>query len=121
MSRSDLTLADLYLRTIVEEVPDMTMVGEALRPDMFERLRELESLREYEAKVTAEAKAEVGVATTAANLKEFLILRGDAPAEHALDAISACRKADVRAAWLKRAYLGETAGRLFPEPKLSTS
>ncbi|MGH3248888.1 MAG: hypothetical protein ACRDOI_22170 [Trebonia sp.] len=42
----------------VEEVPDMSMVGEALQPDMFERLRELESFREYEARVEAKAKAE---------------------------------------------------------------
>ena len=167
MSRSDLTLANLYLRTIVEEVPEMTMVGEALRPDMFERLRELESFREYEAKVRAEAeaeaeaavaeaeaavaeaeaavaeakaeaakvraeaanvraeaanvRAEVEVATTASNLKEYLVLRGDAPCEHALNMISACRNADVLAAWLKRAYLGETSAQLFPEPKPSTS
>ena len=64
-SSSTRALANLYLRTIAE-IPDMTMVGEALRPDMFERLRELESFREYEAK-------------------------------------------DVLAAWLKRAYLGETS------------
>jgi hypothetical protein len=174
MSRSDLTLANLYLRTIVEEVPEMTMVGEALRPDMFERLRELESFREYEAKVKAEAadgaeaavaeakaeaakekaeaakekaeaakekaeaanvraeaasvraeaanvRAEAEVATTASNLKEYLVLRGDAPCEHALNTISACRNADVLAAWLKRAYLGETSAQLFPEPKPPTS
>jgi hypothetical protein len=147
MSHSDLTLADLYLRTIVEEVPEMTMVGEALRPDMFERLRELESFREYEAKVKAEAdaeaKAEAEVAakvaaaaaeaqlaeakaqtettTIASNLKEFLVLRGDAPSAHALHAISACSSADVLAAWLKRAYLGETSAQLFPEPKPRTN
>jgi hypothetical protein len=147
MSRSDLTLADLYLRTIVEEVPEMTMVGEALRPDMFERLRELESFREYEAKVKAEAdaaaqaaaqaavkvqlaeanaqlaaaKAQTETATIASNLKEFLVLRGDAPSAHTLHAISDCGSADVLAAWLKRAYLGETAAQLFPEPKPRTS
>ena len=43
----------------------MTMVGEALRPDMFERLRELESFREQssprrgQGKGEAEAEAEV--------------------------------------------------------------
>jgi hypothetical protein len=158
MSSSDLTLADLYLRTIVEEVPEMTMVGEALRPDMFERLRELESFREYEARVKAEAdaaakaaakaeaevaakvaaaaaaaqlaeakaqlaeaKAQTETATIASNLKEFLVLRGDAPSAHALHAISACSSADVLAAWLKRAYLGETAAQLFPEPEPRTS
>ena len=168
MSRSDLTLADLYLRTIVEEVPEMTMVGEALRPDMFERLRELESFREYEAKVKAEAdavakaeakaeakaaveaaveaevaakaaaaaakaqlaegkaqlaevKAQTETATIASNLKEFLVLRGDAPSAHALHTISACSSADILATWLKRAYLGELSAQLFPEPKPPTS
>ena len=165
MSRSDLTLANLYLRTIVEEVPEMTMVGEALRPDMFERLRELESFREYEAKVKAEAAVEAAVEAEAAaevkvragvaaaeaavqaaeaaakaqvaeakaqvaeakaqteadNLTDFLILRGDAPSEHALNTISACRNAGLLAAWLKRAYLGETSVQLFPEPKPPTS
>jgi hypothetical protein len=76
-SSSTRALANLYLRTIAE-IPDMTMVGEALRPDMFERLRELESFREYEAK-------------------------------------------DVLAAWLKRAYLGETSTQLLPEPKPPTN
>jgi hypothetical protein len=143
MSRSDLTLADLYFRSIVEEVSEMTMVGEALRPDMFERLRELESFREYEAKVkaeaeataqarvkaeaeavkaeaqaaVAEAKAQTKAATVADNLTEFLILRGDAPSEHTLDTISACRNAGLLASWLKRAYLGETSAQLFPEPQ----
>jgi hypothetical protein len=138
MSRSDLTLADLYLRTILEEVPEMTMLGEALRPDMFERLRELESFREYEAKVVAraeakadaaakaavaeakaavaEAKAEAEAATIAGNLNEFLVLRGDAPSEHAINTINACRNAGVLSAWLRRAYLGETSAQLFPEP-----
>ncbi len=81
----------------------MTMLGEALRPDMFERLRELESFREYEAKVEARAEAKADAAakarrraakadaeakaeaeadsTIAGNLNEFLVLRGDAPSE----------------------------------------
>lgn len=117
----------------------MTMLGEALRPDMFERLRELESFREYEAKVEARAeakadaaakakadaavkaavaaaKAEAEVTTIAGNLNEFLVLRGDAPSEHAINTINACRNAGVLSAWLRRAYLGETSAQLFPEP-----
>jgi hypothetical protein len=132
MSLSDLTLADLYLRTILEEVPEMTMLGEALRPDMFERLRELESFREYEAKVearaearaeakakaeVAEAKAEVEAAAVAGALNEFLVLRGDAPSEYAINTINACRNAGVLSVWLRRAYLGETSAQLFPEPE----
>jgi hypothetical protein len=55
--RSDLTLADLYLRAIVEEVPK-TMLGELVQPDMLDKLRSLEWFREYEADVKAEADAE---------------------------------------------------------------
>ena len=116
LERSDLTLADLYLRAIVEEIP-MAMLGDILQPDMFDKLRHLAGFREYEAKVKAEGKAETEAATTANNLTEFLILRGDKPTEHALSTISACRNADMLAAWLKRAYLGETSAQLFPEPK----
>lgn len=114
LERSDLTLANLYLRAIVEEVP-MTMLGEILRPDMFDKLRHLEGFREYEAKVKAEGKAETEAATRASDLAEFLTLRGDKPTEHALDTISACRNPGLLAAWLKRAYLGETSAQLFPE------
>lgn len=97
------------------EHDEVAAVGEALRPDMFERLRELESFREYEAKVKAEGKAETEVAIRAEDLKDFLVLRGDAPSGHALRTISACSDVDVLAAWLKRAYLGETSAQLFPE------
>jgi hypothetical protein len=152
LTDSDLTLANLYVRAIVEEVPK-AMLGEVLQQDMFDKLRELESFREYEAKVRAEheatikaeadarvAKADARVvetearmaetearmaeteaATTADNLAEFLILRGDAPTEHALNTMSACRNARLLAAWLKRAYLGETSAQLFPEPKSPTT
>lgn len=139
LTGGDATLANLYLRAIVEEVP-MTMLGEVLRPDMFEKLRGLESFREYEAKVRAELKAEADAsaavaaearlaeakarvateakaATLAETLVDFLVLRGDVPSEHTLDTIGACRNAVMLAAWLKRAYLGETSAQLFPEPK----
>jgi hypothetical protein len=123
MSLSDLTLADLHLRTDLEEIPEMTMLGDALAPDMFERLRELESFREYEVKVeaqakaaVAEAKAEAEAATVGGALNEFLVLRGDVPSEYAINTISACRTAGVLSVWLRRAYLGETSAQLFPEP-----
>jgi hypothetical protein len=58
MSEHDLTVANLYMKAILEEVKDVAMLEEALQPDMFERLRELSSFREYEAKVKAEGKAE---------------------------------------------------------------
>jgi hypothetical protein len=54
----DLTLANLYFRTMMEEAPKMTMLEAALTPEMLERLRELESFRDYEARVRAEAEAE---------------------------------------------------------------
>lgn len=124
LEHSDLTLADLYMRAIVEEVP-YTMLGEILQPDMRDKLRTLEWFREYEAEIEAKAraeaearaKAETEAATTANNLMEFLILRGDVPTGHALNTISACRNAPLLAAWLKRAYLGETSAQLFPEPE----
>ncbi len=116
---SDPTLANLYLRAIVEEIP-VTMLGELLQPDMFDKLRHLESFREYEAKVKAEGRAEgeaeTNTAATSRHLKDFLVLRGDAPSKHVLNTISACQDADVLEAWLKRAYLGETTAQLFPEP-----
>ena len=87
----------------------------------FERLSELESFRDYEAKVKAEAKAETKAATVADNLAELLILRGDAPSEHALNTISACHNSALLASWLKRANLGETCKQLVPEPKSPTS
>jgi len=116
------------------EVPK-AMLGEVLQQDMFDKLRELESFREYEAKVRADHEstikaeadarvaetearmAETEAATTADNLAEFLTLRGDAPTEHALNTINACHSARLLAAWLKRAYLGETSAQLYPEPK----
>ena len=48
----------------------VTMLGEVLQPDMFEKLRHLESFREYEAKVKAEGKAEADAAATSRHLKD---------------------------------------------------
>ncbi|MGH3245462.1 MAG: hypothetical protein ACRDOI_04505 [Trebonia sp.] len=122
LADSDLTLANLYMKAILEEVPKV-MLGEILQPDLREKLRSLEWFREYEAEVEAmaeakvEAKVEAATAVVVAdNLTEFLILRGDAPTEHALTVINACRNVVMLTAWLKRAYLGETSAQLFPEP-----
>jgi hypothetical protein len=41
------------------------MLGEIVRPDMFEKLRDLEGFREYEAKVEAEVTAKVEAQVTA--------------------------------------------------------
>ena len=126
---ADPTIANLYFRAIVEGVPKI-MLGEIVRPDMFEKLRDLDGFREYEAKVAAEvtakveAEADARVAraeadTLARALTDLLVLRGDEPSEHALASIEACRSAVKLAAWLKRASLGETAAQLFPDPEPS--
>jgi hypothetical protein len=109
------------------------MLGEMLHPDMLDKLRSLEWFREYETELKAGAKAEAdarvaaaearaaaaeaktAVATVADNLTAFLILRGDAPTEHALHKIDACRSMVILSAWLRRAYLGETSAQIFPE------
>jgi hypothetical protein len=124
---ADPTIANLYFMAIVEGVPN-TMLGEIVRPDMFEKLRGLEGFREYEAKVKAEvtakveAEADARVAraeadTLARALADLLVLRGDKPSDHALASIEACRSTVKLAAWLKRASLGETAAQIFPEPE----
>ena len=126
---ADPTIANLYFRAIVEGVPKI-MLGEIVRPDMFEKLRDLDGFREYEAKVEAEvtakveAEADARVAraeadTLARALTDLLVLRGDEPSDYALASIEACRSAVKLAAWLKRASLGETAAQLFPEPSAS--
>jgi hypothetical protein len=115
-----------------------------LTPEMLERLRELEAFRSYEAKVEAraeakaeakadakvkeaeakakaevrEAEAKVKAEVIAANLKDFLVSRGDKPSKRAFKTISACRDADELDSWLRRAYQGETSAQLFPEPKV---
>jgi len=127
---SDPTLANLYLKAIVEEVPT-TMLGEMLHPDMLDKLRSLEWCREYEAEVKADADAEADarvaaaeakakVVTVAGNLTELLILRGDDPTEHALHKIDACHSTVLLSGWLKRAYLGETSAQIFPETEPGT-
>jgi hypothetical protein len=169
LTSGDPTLANLYFRTMLEEAPKMTMLEAGLTPEMLERLRELESFRDYEARITAElqakaqaaaraeaqaaraqaqaearaaraqaqaeaqaaraeaqAEAEARVARAearaearvkAADLKDFLIIRGDKPTKHAFKVISDCHDVGELDGWLKRAYLGETSAQLFPEPE----
>lgn len=95
----------------------MTMLEAALTPEMLDRLRELESFRDYEARVIAEATTKVKAEVIAGNLKDFLVLRGDKPTKHAFKTISASRDVDELDAWLKRAFQGETCEQLFPEPE----
>jgi len=126
LTSGDGTLANLYFRTMMEEAPKMTMLEAALTPEMLERLRELESFRDYEARVMAEAttkakaqaEAEVKAEVIAGNLKDFFVMRGDKPTKHAFKTISASRDADELDAWLKRAFQGETCAQLFPEPEV---
>lgn len=116
LSTSDPTLMDLYLRAIVEEIP-MAMLGEVLQDDMLYKLRSLQWFRDYEAEFKAEARAEVAASVLVGVLTDFLIQRGDKPSGHAIRTIAACQDAAILDAWLKRAYRGESAAELFPEPQ----
>lgn len=115
----------------------MAMSGEALQDDMFDKLRHLKGFAEYEAKVKAEAEAEAATVKAEAEarvaaaeaevaverarmadvLADFLIHRGDKPTDYAVNTIAACRNTATLAAWLRRAYYGETSAELFPEPQ----
>jgi hypothetical protein len=136
MSEHDLTIANLYMKAILEEVPDVAMLEEALQPDMFERLRELSSFREYEAKVKAEGEAEAvekaEAAAAAAQalavekawadskaevLIQYLGLRHDWPSADAIRQIGACQDSAVLTSWLERAYQGEKAADIFAQPR----
>lgn len=112
----------------------MTMVGDILEPDLLNKLRKLESFRDYEARVKATADADARAAAEAAaearvaaavleatlrskadDLTGFFHARGDKPTAHAFSRISACRDVSQLAEWLSRAYAGETAAEIFPE------
>jgi uncharacterized membrane protein YqiK len=136
-AEQDVTVANLFFRTILEEVPDVAMVEDVLQPDMLERLRELKAFRDYEARVKASAEADARefVAEAEANAKkaaadarkaeadakiddltEFFFIRGDKPSAHALSQISACTDVRQLSLWLRRAYAGEPSAEIFPEP-----
>jgi hypothetical protein len=146
MYDQDLTIANLYLKAMIEEVPDMSTLEEALQPDMFERLRELSSFRDYEAKLEAKLKAELEaeaaeklqaqaaalaeraraevvveaerarVDSLADALIQFFALRDDGPSPYAISQIRWCRESAVLSSWLLRAYRGQKSARIFPEP-----
>jgi regulator of protease activity HflC (stomatin/prohibitin superfamily) len=140
----DVTVANLFFRTILEEVTDVAMVEDVLQPDMLERLRELKAFRDYEARVKASAEADarefVAKAEASAkkaeadakkaeadakkaeadakidDLTQFFFIRGDQPSAYALSQISACTDVRQLSLWLRRAYAGETSAEIFPEP-----
>lgn len=127
MTERDATIANLFFRTIMEEVPGMAMVEGVLQQDMFERLRELQSFRDYEARViaSAEASAEARLKSKteaaaaearAGDLIRFFGLRGDTLSEHAFAQIRECKDVGKLGYWLERAYTGTTAEEIFPEP-----
>lgn len=113
----------------------MSMMGGVLQPDIIEKLSGLKEFRDYQdrlkerlkAKATAEAKAEVK-AEAAANTREavarskaddltqFFISRRDKLSDYALTQINECKDVDKLRYWLHRAYAGETASEIFPEP-----
>jgi hypothetical protein len=84
MFEHDLTVANLYMKAMMEEVKDVAMLEEALQPDMFERLRELSSFREYEAKVKAAAAAEAAESAKVGTAKAVEKIKADAAAAEAL-------------------------------------
>jgi hypothetical protein len=140
----DMTLADLFVRAIMEEVPDVSVVGSLLDPDLLEKFRQLPVFAEAEAAATrkvaeaeaeakkakkaeatakkAEAAAEARAATSArdtaaAALTRYFTARGDRPSASAYNQISACQDAGQLQVWLDQAYEGATAAEIFPEPK----
>jgi hypothetical protein len=108
----DLTVAVLYFRTMTEECPNMTMVEEALQPDLLAKLRQMPSFGTWEAEAEARGRAE-GEANA---LIQYFSARGDAPSVYAFSLIRGCVNADVLSNWLARAYLGEKSADIFPEP-----
>lgn len=139
MVEQDVTVANLFFRTMMEEVPDMAMVEDVLQQDMFERLRELQAFRDYEARVvasaeasadarlkseaearlkseTAEAESRGAVKAKADALTQFFFLRGDRLSEYAFSQINGCKDVSKLSYWLNRAYTGEAPEDIFPEP-----
>lgn len=131
----DMTIANLFFRTILEEVTDVTMVEGLVQPDILDKLRGLKAFRDYEerfqaaatAKARAEAeakvKAEVETATAKATLAakaddliDCFVERGDNPSAHAYQEVAACTDVRQMTSWLRRAYKGETSAQIFPEP-----
>ena len=142
----DITVANLFFRTIMEEVSDVSMVEDVLQPDILEKLRGLKAFRDYEERVKAEAEAvakeeaearaqaaraeaeakaearteaaaaKATLTATADALIDCFLARDEKPSAHAIRQISAC--ADVRqlSVWLNRAHKGETSAEIFPEP-----
>jgi hypothetical protein len=108
-------LATLFLKTMIEETADMTMLEAALTPELRAKARQMGFIRDME----AEARAEARIETRAEDLKNFLRQRGDKPTKHAFKIINASRDADELSDWLTRAWQGETSAELFPEPKSS--
>ncbi|MCL2583457.1 MAG: hypothetical protein FWE35_13495 [Streptosporangiales bacterium] len=138
-AETDITIANLFFRTITEEVSDVAMMEAVMQDDILEKLRGLKAWRDYEERVEkrgearaeakAEARAEVAeraaqaraeaaeLAARADALTQFFFMRGDKPSVHALDRIGACSDAGQLNLWLRRAYAGETAAEIFPEPE----
>jgi hypothetical protein len=113
----DLTVATLYFRTMTEECPNMTMVEEALQPDLIAKLRQMPSFRTWEAEAEAKGKAEGEAKAKADGLIEYFSLRDDVPSAHARGQIRTCTDASVLGTWQTRAYLGEKSADIFPEPR----
>lgn len=127
----DVTIAHLFFRTIVEEVSDVSMMEGLLQPDIIEKLSGLKEFRDYQERLQArlqaeaEAKAEARVEAKAQeaviraktdDLIQFFSARKDTLSDYALSQINGCKDAGRLSYWLHRAYAGETAAQIFPEP-----
>lgn len=113
----------------------MSMMEGVLQPDIIEKLSGLKEFRDYqerlrerlaaEARAEAEARVEARVEARAQkavirsktdDLIQFFSARKDTLSDYALSQINGCKDASRLSYWLHRAYAGETAAQIFPEP-----
>ena len=119
----DLTIANLFFRTIIEEVSDVAMLEAVMQEDILEKLRGLKAWRDYEERVEQRGErrgeqrgqARGETAAKADDLTQFFYIRGDKPSVYALDQIDSCTSVGQLNSWLRRAYAGETPSEIFPE------
>lgn len=79
----DVTLADLFVRAIMEEVPDVSMVGGLVDPGLYEKFRQLPVFAEAEAAATKKAVAAEAKKVAAAEAKARKAKKAEAAARKA--------------------------------------
>jgi hypothetical protein len=112
----------------------MAVVEGAVQRELFGRLHDLQTFRDYEARLKAGAEADamnaIRVAVTAAKsrgaaeakaqaLIQFFGMRGDRVPDHVFSRLNECQDVVRLNYWLYRAYRGETVGAIFPGPEAS--